>query len=115
MARWNALPDDLKAIVRIAAMSLHEETTSEYDVRHPMALAELVARHGVTVREAPRDLLIAFGNTAGEMLAEFRAHQDPLVKRIADSYAAFRLRSAAYMLQSYAGNFNARALPIRWG
>jgi len=96
-------------------LSLHEETTSEYDVRHPIALADLVARHQVVVREAPRDLLIAFGNTAGEMLAEFRNHQDPLVKRIADSYAAFRVRSAAYMQQSYAANFNSRTLPIRWG
>jgi len=115
MGRWNALPDDLKAVIRIAAMSLHEETTTEYDVRHPIALADLVARHGVTVREAPRDLLIAFGNTAGEMLAEFRNHQDPLVKRIADSYATFRQRSAGYMAQSYGANFNSRSLPIRWG
>ena len=52
---------------------------------------------------------------AGEMLAEFRAHQDPLVKRIADSYAVFRNRSAGYMNQSYGANFNSRALPIRWG
>lgn len=115
MARWNALPDDLKNVVRYCAMSLHEETTTEYDANHPRALAELVSRHGVMVREAPRDLLIAFGNIAGEILAEFRAHQDPMVKRIADSYAEFRNRSQGYMLQSYAGNFNARALPIRWG
>jgi TRAP-type mannitol/chloroaromatic compound transport system substrate-binding protein len=115
MARWNALPDDLKNIVRFATMSLSEETVTEYDVRHPIALQELVTRHGVTVREAPRDLLIAFGNTAGQMLEELRAHQDPLVKRIADSYAGFRNRSAAYMAQSYGANFNSRALPIRWG
>ena len=115
MGRWNALPDDLKAIVRFCALSLHEETTTEYDVRHPIALNELVTRHGVQVKDVPRDMLIAFGNIAGEILAEFRAHQDPLVKRIADSYAEFRNRSAAYMLQSYAGNFNSRALPIRWG
>ncbi|PJF45817.1 MAG: ABC transporter substrate-binding protein, partial [Candidatus Thermofonsia Clade 3 bacterium] len=55
------------------------------------------------------------GNIAGEILAEFRSHADPLVKRIADSYAEFRNRSQAYMMQSYAGNYNARALPIRWG
>jgi TRAP-type mannitol/chloroaromatic compound transport system substrate-binding protein len=115
MARWNALPDDLKTVVRFCAMSMHEETTTEYDTNHPRALAELVARHGVTVREAPRDMLIAFGNVAGQMLAEFRQHQDPLVKRIADSYAVFRNRSQAYMLQSYAGNFAARSLPISWG
>jgi TRAP-type mannitol/chloroaromatic compound transport system substrate-binding protein len=115
MARWNALPDDLKNVVRFACMSLAEETVTEYDVRHPIALQELVTRHQVVVREAPRDLLIAFGNTAGQMLEELRNHQDPLVKRIADSYAAFRNRSAGYMAQSYGANFNARALPIRWG
>jgi TRAP-type mannitol/chloroaromatic compound transport system substrate-binding protein len=115
MARWNALPDDLKAAVRFACMSVAEETTTEYDARHPVALAQLVAQHQVVPREVPRDLLIAFGNSAGEMLAEFRAHSDPLVKRIADSYAEFRVRSQGYMMQSYAANFNARVLPIRWG
>ena len=115
MARWNALPADLKQAVAIACQSIAEEITTEYDTGHPRALAELVSRHGVIVREVPRDVLIALGNSAGEILAEFRGHQDALVKRIADSYADFRNRSQAYMLQSYAGNFNARALPIRWG
>jgi TRAP-type mannitol/chloroaromatic compound transport system substrate-binding protein len=115
LGRWNALPDDLKNAVRFACMSVAEEITTEYDARHPVALAELVSRHGVTPREAPRDLLVAFGTSAGQMLAEFRNHQDPMVKRIADSYAVFRNRSQAYMLQSYAGNYAARALPINWG
>ncbi|MFM2151334.1 MAG: hypothetical protein RLZZ187_3640 [Pseudomonadota bacterium] len=115
LARWNALPDDLKNAVRFACQSVSEEITLEYDARHPVALADLVARHQVVPREAPRDLLIAFGNIAGQMLGEFRQHQDPMVRRIADSYAVFRNRSQAYMLQSYAGNYNARALPISWG
>jgi TRAP-type mannitol/chloroaromatic compound transport system substrate-binding protein len=115
LGRWNALPDDLKAAVRFACQSVSEEITLEYDARHPVALADLVARHQVVPREAPRDLLIAFGNIAGQMLGEFRQHQDPMVRRIADSYAVFRNRSQAYMLQSYAGNYNARALPISWG
>jgi TRAP-type mannitol/chloroaromatic compound transport system substrate-binding protein len=115
LARWNALPDDLKAAVRFACMSVAEETTTEYDARHPIALAQLVANNGVKPLEAPRDLLIALGNSAGEMLAEFRAHSDAQVKKVADSYAEFRLRSQTYMLQSYAGNFNARTLPIKWG
>ena len=115
MARWNALPNDLKQSVAFACQSVAEEITTEYDAGHPRALAELVSRHGVVPREVPRDVLIALGNTAGEILAEFRNHQDALVKRIADSYAEFRNRSQAYMLQSYAGIYNARALPIRWG
>jgi len=115
MARWNALPDDLKQVVRFAALSLAEETTTEYDARHPIALQELVSKQGVIVREAPRDLLIAFGTTAGQMLEEYRNHQDPLVKRIADSYATFRNRSAEYYRYSYNANYNARTLPFRWG
>jgi TRAP-type mannitol/chloroaromatic compound transport system substrate-binding protein len=115
MGRWNALPDDLKAAVRFACQSVAEEITTEYDANHPRALAELVSRHGVIPREVPRDVLIALGNSAGEILAEYRSSNDPMVKRVADSYAEFRNRSQAYMMQSYGANFNARALPIRWG
>ena len=115
LAKWNALPDDLKASVRFACMSMSEETTTEYDTRHPIALAELVSKHGVQVREVPRDLMIAFGTSAGQMMAEFRAHADPMVKKVADSYADFRIRSQAYMMQSYAGNMMSRTLPFKWG
>lgn len=113
LGRWNALPDELKNAVRFACQSVAEEITTEYDARHPVALAELVSRHQVVPREAPRELLAAFARVASEMVAEYRNHQDPMVKRIADSYAAFRNRSQAYMLQSYAGNYAAREL-VRW-
>ncbi|MCW8084360.1 TRAP transporter substrate-binding protein [Sabulicella glaciei] len=115
MARWNALPDDLKTVVRIAALSLHEETTTEYDTRHPIALQELVSRHGVTVREVPRELLQVFASTAADMMAEYRSHSDAQVKQIADSYATYRERSQAYMMQSYGAIFNARGAAIRRG
>ena len=74
-----------------------------------------MSKHGVIVREAPRDLLIAFGNAAGEVLAEIRADSDPLVKRIAESYVAFRNLQAEYTAQAYNGVMNARRLPIKWG
>jgi TRAP-type mannitol/chloroaromatic compound transport system substrate-binding protein len=115
MGRWNALPDDLKNAVRYACQSVGEEITTEYDANHPRALAELVSRHGVIPREVPREVLIALGNSAGEILAEYRASNDAMVKRVADSYAEFRNRSQDYMMQSYGANYNARALPIRWG
>ncbi len=115
LERWNALSDDLKAAIRYACQSVAEEVTTEYDTRHPQALAQLVSQHGVQVKEAPQDLLIALGNAAGQMLAEYREHQDPLVKKIANAYAEFRNRSQSYMMQSYGAIFNARALPIKWG
>ncbi len=114
-AAYDRLPDELKLAIRMACQSLHDEVVTEYDHRHAVALRELVARHGVVVRQAPRDLLIALGNAAGEVLQSLREDQDPLTRRIAEAYVAFRNQSAEYMRYSYAGQFAARDLPIRWG
>jgi TRAP-type mannitol/chloroaromatic compound transport system substrate-binding protein len=114
-ARFDALPDDLKAAVRFAAQASYMESLTEYDYRHPIALKEAVDRHGVQVREAPRDLLIALGNAAGEVLKELREDQDALTKRIAESYVAFRNLQAGFAPLSYTGVQQARTLPIRWG
>jgi TRAP-type mannitol/chloroaromatic compound transport system substrate-binding protein len=114
-AKFDALPADLKQVVQYAAQSSYVESLVEYDQKHPAAVAELVSKHGVTVREAPRDLLVAFGNAAGEVLAEIRGDSDPLVKRIAESYVAFRNIQAEYTTQAYNGVMNARRLPIKWG
>jgi TRAP-type mannitol/chloroaromatic compound transport system substrate-binding protein len=113
-AKFDALPADLKQVVQFAAQASYMESLTEYDEKHPKALAELVSRHGVQLREAPRDLLIAFGNAAGEVLAEIRADADPLVKRIAESYVAFRNLQAGYTPSAYNGVMNARSLPIKW-
>ncbi|MFN7000195.1 MAG: ABC transporter substrate-binding protein, partial [Elioraea tepidiphila] len=113
-AAYDRLPDDLKLAIRVACQSLHDEVVTEYDYRHAVTLRQLVAQHGVVVREAPRDLLIALGNAAGEVLKELREDQDALTRKIAEAYIAFRNLSAEYMTYSYAGQFNSRALPIRW-
>ncbi|MFM8989947.1 MAG: hypothetical protein ACKOUS_10025 [Alphaproteobacteria bacterium] len=49
------------------------------------------------------------------MLAEIRGDSDALVKKIAESYVAFRNLQAEYTTQSYNGVMNARRLPIKWG
>jgi len=112
---YGRLPDDLKLAIRVACQSVHDEVVTEYDARHPQALKELVERHGVQVRKAPDDLLTALGRSAGEIVREMREDSDELAKRIAESYIAFRKTSAEYMRYSYAGNFDARELPIDWG
>ena len=114
-AKFDALPADLKAIVRTVAMSASEETTTSYDVNHAMALKELVGKHGVKVKELSRDVQIALGNAAGQLMAELREDKDPLTKKIAESYAKFRIQTSEYARYSYAGNMNARLLPIKWG
>jgi TRAP-type mannitol/chloroaromatic compound transport system substrate-binding protein len=74
MARWNALPDDLKqAVGAFACQSVAEEITTEYDANHPACAGRTRLPPRRDVREVPRDVLIALGNSAGEILAEFRA------------------------------------------
>jgi TRAP-type mannitol/chloroaromatic compound transport system substrate-binding protein len=114
-ARYDALPDDLKAAIRFAAQASYMESLTEYDYRHPIALKEAVDRHGVQVKEAPRDLLIALGNAAGEVLKELREDQDALTRRIAESYVAFRNLQAGFAPLSYTAVQQARTLPITWG
>ncbi|MBM3521339.1 MAG: TRAP transporter substrate-binding protein [Alphaproteobacteria bacterium] len=114
-AKFDALPKDLQQVVQFAAQSSYVESLVEYDEKHPKALVDLVGKHGVQLREAPRDLLVAFGNAAGELLAEIREDADPMVKRIAESYVAFRKLQVDYTKTAYQGVMNARALPIKWG
>lgn len=113
-AKYDALPDDLKAAVRFAAQASYMEGLTEYDYRHPLALKEAVEKHGVQVKEAPRDLIIALGNAAGEVLKELREDQDALTRRIAESYVAYRNLQAGFAPLSYSAVQQARTLPIQW-
>ena len=76
---------------------------------------ELVGKHGVKVLEVPRDMLIALGNAAGELIADLLSDKEPMTRKIAESYVAFRNQTSEYARYSYAGNMNARFLPIKWG
>lgn len=113
--KYDALPNDLKNLIRTVAMSASEETTTSYDVNHAIALKELVGKHGVKVLEVPRDMLIALGNAAGELIADLLSDKEPMTRKIAESYVAFRNQTSEYARYSYAGNMNARFLPIKWG
>jgi TRAP-type mannitol/chloroaromatic compound transport system substrate-binding protein len=83
-------------------------------VRNPVALKNLVEKNGVQIRQAPQDVLIAAGNAAGDIMSELRQDQDPLVKKIADAYVAFRqiaIDNARYTETAMA---NARDLPYKF-
>lgn len=107
---YDRLPDDLKLAVRIACQSLYDQVLTEYHTNHAKALASLVADHGVEVRQAPNDVLVALGNAAGEVIAELRENDDELVRRIVESFLAYRESMTTYMVHAEAGQMNARVL-----
>jgi len=114
MKVYEELPDDLKAAVRLACQSLYNPVWTEYTTRHAQALVQLVANEGVMVRKLPDDVLIAMGNAAGEVIGGLREDGDELVRRIVESFLAYRASVADYMVYADNGQMNARALPYKY-
>jgi len=113
--KWDALSPELKQVVEVACAATYAYSTSEYMLRNPIALKNLVEKNGVQVRQAPEDVLIAAGNASGEIMAELREDSDPLVKKIANAYVEFRkivMENARYSETAMA---NARELPYKFG
>jgi TRAP-type mannitol/chloroaromatic compound transport system substrate-binding protein len=106
---FNDLPDDLKNAVSMACESLYNPVWTEYTTKHALALQKLVAEQGVQLREMPEDVIMAMGKAAGEVIAELREDDDELVKRITESFVAYRDSVGAYKSKADNGQMNARA------
>ena len=111
---YDALPDDLKQAVAFACESLYNPVWTEYSTKHAQALEQLVANEGVMVRKLPDDVLVAMGDAAGEVVAELREDGDELVRRIVESFLAYRASIARYMVYADNGQMNARALDYEY-
>ncbi|WP_142850333.1 TRAP transporter substrate-binding protein [Telmatospirillum sp. J64-1] len=107
---FNALPDDLKQAVQYACQSLHDHVLTEYNTNHAKALQMLVNDHGVQIRRLPDDVILAVGNASGQLMNELREHQDELVRRITDSFLAYRTLTNGYMRYAEGTYFEARAM-----
>lgn len=111
---YNELPNDLKGAIRLACESLYNPIWTEYTTRHALALQKLVAEHDVRVKKLPDDVIVDLGNAAGEVMAELREDEDELVRRITESFLAYRGLIAEYMTYADNGQMNARALDYRY-
>ena len=86
-AKYQELPDNLQAIIRDACQAEYDEVPSEFYANDPIALADMVNNHGVTVhRDWPESILEAGARASRELLEEILDRSDPLSKRVAESY-----------------------------
>lgn len=112
MKVWQSLPEDLKQAVAFACESLYNPVWTEYTTKHAQALQQLVSQHGVEVRRFPDSVLTAMSRAAEELFAELREDSDPLVRRITESFLAFRDLVGRYMVYADNGQMNARAMVL---
>jgi TRAP-type mannitol/chloroaromatic compound transport system substrate-binding protein len=114
LEKYEALPDDLKEAVAVACQSLYDQVLTEYNTKHARALIQLEQEHGTQVKRVPDSVLEALGDAAGEVIGELREHDDELVRRITESFLAYRNQISAYMVHADGGVMNARALDYAW-
>lgn len=86
---WNALPDDLKAVVTEAARASNLAMISEFAYRNAQALDTLVNEHGVQLRTFPDDVMEALYESSQRVIQR-QVDADPDSKRVYDSYLAFQ-------------------------
>lgn len=107
---FNALPEDLKQVVKAACDSLYNQVWTEYTTKHALALQAMIAEHGVQVKMFPEDVITAMGKAAASVVDDLRNDDDELVKRITESFVAYRDSVGNYMVYADNGQMNARNL-----
>jgi TRAP-type mannitol/chloroaromatic compound transport system substrate-binding protein len=109
---FEALPEDLQAIVTTAARAANQDMLDEYTARNNAALQDLVENHGVELRKLPDDVLIELHKASDAALADLVA-SDPLVKKVYLSFRSFLDNVTAYHHISEQAYINARDLKDR--
>ena len=107
---FDALPKDLQSIVENACKVVNQDMLAEYTARNPVALQDLLTKHGVDLRPYPADVIAKLREISAEVVAEV-AERDAFSKRVYASYQKFltqskewtRISEVAYLAARDAG------------
>jgi TRAP-type mannitol/chloroaromatic compound transport system substrate-binding protein len=91
---WDQLPEDIKTIVRVAAMATNQWMYSQFESLNLKALSEL-KKKGVQVLPFPDDVLAELRRLTEEALDE-EAGKDAQFKRVYETYKSFRADNDAW-------------------
>lgn len=85
-AKYQALPEDLQAIVRDCSQAEYDMVAADFVANDPRALQTLVNDHGVMVHQFPDSILEAGAMASMEVLTDLRDNGDAMVKKTAESF-----------------------------
>ena len=86
---WEGLPDAYQAMIENSAGRQIMWTWSETEAENPKAMGEMLSKYGVTNHRWSDEVLATLERAWFEVLKE-KSAADPLFKRVADHYLAFR-------------------------
>ena len=104
---YSELPEDLQAIVEVAARAVNQDMLDEYTARNNEALITLVETHGVQLRKLPDEVVTELRGIAAEMLEELTEDSD-IARRIAESVKSFQRQATEYHKISEEAYYQAR-------
>jgi TRAP-type mannitol/chloroaromatic compound transport system substrate-binding protein len=104
---WEGLDAETKAIVAHACAAEASFALSEMDRLNAEALAALTERYNVKLRTFPGEIVAAARKQAADIMGELAAKSD-IARRIGESYASFRSRTAAWSRVSLKAVLEAR-------
>ena len=104
---WEGLAGDLKAIIAHACAAEASFALSEMERLNAQALAALTERNNVRLMSFSADVVGAARRQAADILAELATRSD-IARRIHESYADFRSRTAAWSRVSLKAVLEAR-------
>lgn len=101
--KWDALPADLKAIVRYAIYAEGADFHYRAIARNSQDLIEMEQRQGVRVFTTPREVLLAQLEAWDKVIAK-RSREDAVFARIVASQRNFAQRAVSWKLRTYVDN-----------
>jgi TRAP-type mannitol/chloroaromatic compound transport system substrate-binding protein len=106
---WAGLPDDLKAIVRVACQAANLDMISEYMARNAVSLEQIEADSSVEFLSFPDDVLAGLKRLTADVVGDLVA-SDPQAAKVWESYSAFLERSAPWQQKSEQAYLETRQL-----
>lgn len=88
-AAWDSLPADLQAIVSAAAKACLIESHAWCEAVNAEAMTDLIENHGVIAGALPDAVVATLRQATADAIADMAA-ADPMVKKVNDSFAAFK-------------------------
>lgn len=87
---FEALPEDLQAVVEACCRAVNDGMLAEYTARNQAALRTLQDEHGIEFRPLPEDVMEALRLATREVLADISG-RDPFAARVHASMREFRI------------------------
>jgi TRAP-type mannitol/chloroaromatic compound transport system substrate-binding protein len=94
-SEYEALPPDLRQIIRTAADAQNTWMLSQFEARNNAALRKLVDEHKVQLRPFPTDVMAGLKKTATQVIDGVAA-SDAMSAKVYDSFRKFRENVAAW-------------------